>query len=110
MATVSFNVTKCKKQIEQRITRVQKLLDAQVMKDSNYYVPVDKHQLERSVENSKLGSGVLIWDAEHAKKQYYHFKKKSLDVNKNASIKWFERAKKKSLKVWEKIANAEYSR
>ena len=110
MATISFNVKKCQDKIEQRVSRVQKLLDAQVMKDSNYFVPVDKHQLERSVLNSKLGSGVLVWDAEYAKKQYYHFVKKSKDQNPNASTKWFERAKERSMKTWEKIANAEYRR
>jgi len=108
--TIDFNVAKIASKIKSHIGTLQPVLDMQVMKDSNYFVPVDKHQLEKSVLNSKLGSGVLVWDTEYAKKQYYHFVKKSKDQNPNASTKWFERAKERSMKTWEKIANDEYRR
>lgn len=79
----------------------QGLLDAQVAKDSNFYIPKDTGNLEGSVLRSDMGSGQIEWDAEYAKKLYYgvdyHFSK---DQNPNARAMWFEEAKSTKLDSW----------
>ena len=73
----------------------------------------------KSVLDSKLGSGLLIWDIEYARRHYYlddemTKRKKSPDDIKYTTIgtgyKWFERAKVVKLKEWEALANREYSK
>ncbi len=109
--SVSFDQSKVKQKIHARIELAQKVLDAQVMKDSNYYVPMQEGFLRDSVLSSVIGSGLLVWDIEYAKKMY-HFPEAriSKEVNPNASPKWFERAKATRLKIWEALVNREYSK
>jgi hypothetical protein len=80
------------------------------MKDSNYYVPKQEGFLERSVFGSVLGSGLLVWAIEYAKKMYHFAGRPRKEVNPNASTKWFERAKSTKAKAWEALANREYSK
>lgn len=98
-----------KKDAQARIQRTQMVLDEQIAKDSNYYIPKRDGDLERSVLNSVFGSGVLVWAMEYARRLYYNnyysFSKKP---NPNAREKWFEWAKRTKLKAWEALANREY--
>lgn len=106
---VEFNESECIQKIEHRFSLVQKKLDAQVLKDSNIYCPLDTSMLQKSaITSSVLGSGLLIWNTPYAKAQYYGLKNKSLDKNPNASCKWFEVAKSKRLDVWRKLVDDEY--
>ena len=107
---VSFDRGAVAKRLHGRIDRVQQVLDAQVMKDSNYYIPKQEGFLERSVFGSVLGSGLLVWAVEYAKKMYHFAGKPRKEVNPNASTKWFERAKATRLKAWEALVNREYSK
>ena len=108
---VDLNITAAQKRLNARINKAQVLLDLQVMKDSNFYVPKDTGTLESSVVLfSKPGSGLLTWNTEYAKKQYYELNNKSMDRNMNARSMWFEHAKTERIKDWEKIANAEYNK
>lgn len=107
---ITLNKAGIKNDIEKRLARTQKVLDQQVADDANYYAPEDEGDLKRSVYLSMtIGKGYLIWDVTYARKVYhglhYRFSK---DKNPNAQAKWFEVAKAKSLKKWEKIANNEY--
>ena len=108
---VSFDRGAVAKRLHGRIDRVQKVLDAQVMKDSNYYAPMQEGFLRDSVLSSVIGSGLLVWAIEYAKKMY-HFPEARIrkEVNPNASTKWFERAKSTKAKAWEALANREYNR
>lgn len=108
--TVDFNKGAVKKKIDDRMKRVQLVLDTQIMKDSNYYIPKQEGFLERSVFSSVSGNGVLVWTMEYAKKMYHFEGRLSKEVNPNASTKWFERAKAAKLKEWEALANREYSK
>lgn len=109
MVRVELNTDELKKRLEAKIDKAQAVLDAQVLKDSNYYIPKRDGDLERSSLSSPIGKGLLIWDAEYARKLYYgedmNFSK---DVNPNARAKWFEAAKAVRMKEWEKVANREY--
>lgn len=105
---VTFDRKAVARRIQPALWRTQKVLDAQVLKDSNYYIPKRDGDLERSSLASPIGSGYLIWDIAYARAQYHGLPNKSKDVNPNASTKWFERAKVVKLKEWEALANREY--
>lgn len=107
---VTFDRKAVARRIQPELWRTQKVLDAQVLKDSNYYIPKRDGDLERSSLASPIGSGYLIWDIAYARAQYHGLPNKSKDVNPNASTKWFERAKVVKLKEWEALANREYSK
>lgn len=105
---IEFNESVVKTRLEKRINKAQFMLDQQVLKDSNYYIPKDTGDLESSgIYGQQLGQ--VEWNSIYARKQYYEDNNKSKDKNPNASMKWFEVAKAKELQNWEKLANAEYN-
>jgi len=119
---VSFDKAGCKRKIQGRVNLAQKKLDSQVMKDSNYFCPMDTGALQKSVLGSTIGSGLLTWAIDYAKKMY-HFKGKlrteptkdkegnvTRETNPNATVKWFETAKSRYLERWVKLVNDEYSK
>ncbi len=107
--TVQFDTAAVGKRCKARLKKAQIALDVQVLKDSNYYVPEAEGTLKRSGVIAS-GNGAVIWDTPYAKKQYHFFENKRKDRNPNASTKWFERAKAVRLKIWEALANREYSK
>jgi len=117
---ITFDTAQVTKNINTRISMAQKKLDAQVMKDSNYYCPMDSGDLQRSVLGSTLGSGLLVWSKDYAKKMYNFLTDKlsdevassklSKENNINASVKWFEVAKSRKLASWIKLVDDEYGR
>jgi hypothetical protein len=73
--------------------QAQYALDAQVIKDSNFFCPVDDGLLQGSaLIASKLGSGEVQWNKPYAHAQYWGLPNKALDKNINARMKWFEEA------------------
>lgn len=109
---VVVNDREVTERIERRIDGVQARLDAQVLKDSNYYCPMDTGILQKSaVIHSVLGSGLLIWQTPYAREQYYNdgYTHKH-SRNPNATSRWFESAKARRLKTWVKLANDEYQK
>lgn len=108
---VEFNSTKIAARLEGVIEKRQMKLDSEVLKDSNYFCPIDTSIMHDSgIINTVLGSGVVQWKADYVRKQYYLGEKVSpsqikYSHNKNAQPKWFEAAKARHLKKWEKIAN-----
>lgn len=107
---ITFDTTQVTKKINTRISMAQKKLDAQVMKDSNYYCPMDTGELQKSVLGSVIGSGLLVWSKEYAKKMYNFGGMLSKENNPNASVKWFEVAKSRKLASWIKLVDDEYGR
>jgi len=109
--TVEFNSTKIAARLEGVIEKRQKFLDSEVLKDSNYFCPINAGTMQKSgTLNTVLGSGVVQWKADYVRYQYYLGEKVSpsqikYSHNKNAQPKWFEAAKVRHLKKWEKIAN-----
>lgn len=105
---LELDLNKLKRKIEKRTNKAQFFLDQQVIKDSNYYAPEDTGNLQdRAIIAS--GGGEVKWDSIYAARQYYEDNNKSKDRNPNASMKWFEVAKSKNLKEWEKVANDKYN-
>jgi hypothetical protein len=85
----------------------QRVLDTQVLKDSNFFIPMDQHFLERSgIMHSKLGEGKIIWQTVYSRRLYYNpqynFAK---DKNPNAQGLWFEAAKALYKDRWLKMAD-----
>lgn len=106
MVTVNLNKQKILNKAERIKTNRQPILDAQIMKDSNRYCPMDTGALQKSaITNTKLGTGVIIWNTPYAKEQYYGKPNKSKQKNPFACMKWFEVAKSKCLKNWLRLLN-----
>ncbi|MGE7864531.1 minor capsid protein [Bacillus mobilis] len=85
--------------------KAQFALDQQVLKDSNYYIPKDTGELERSsIRFSRPGEGHIEWNTPYARRLYwnpqYNF---STDTNVNAQGLWFEAAKAAKLDDWVRI-------
>lgn len=104
---ITFDTGGIGDRINKRLRKAQTALDVQVLKDSNYYCPVDTGTLQRSAVISS-GGGKIVWNQEYANYQYYTDNKKSKDVNPNASMKWFEKAKAQMRKAWVDLANMVY--
>lgn len=111
-AIVNFNEAKVKARVNGVVKRAQMKLDAQVVTDSNYFVPKITSTLEKSaIINTVLGSGLVLWHTPYANRQYYgenfdHSKQK----NPNACAKWFEAAKARWLEQWRRLVNDEIKR
>lgn len=84
-----------------KINTAQEKLDAQIIKDSNYYCPLKTGTLQKSaIINTKIGSGLIVWKTPYARSQYYGNFDHSKQANPNATAKWFESAKAQKLKQW----------
>jgi hypothetical protein len=92
--------------------KAQFALDQQVLKDSNYFIPKDTGELERSsIRFSKLGEGHIEWNTIYARRLYYnpHYNF-SHDINPNAMGLWFEEAKARNVVDWTRIVENETKR
>lgn len=92
--------------------KAQFALDQQVLKDSNFYIPKDTGELERSgIRFSRPGEGHIEWNTPYARRLYwnpqYEF---STDVNPNARGVWFEEAKARHVTDWARIVENEIKR
>ena len=106
-ATANFNSAAAKRKFSGAIHKAQIKLDAQVLTDSNYYCPLKTGTLQKSgIINTVLGSGLVVWKTSYARAQYYGVNfDRSKDPNPNACAKWFEAAKARKVKQWEKLVN-----
>ncbi|MGH0448495.1 minor capsid protein [Bacillus mycoides] len=85
--------------------KAQFALDQQVLKDSNFYIPKDTGELERSsIRFSRPGEGHIEWSTPYARRLYwnpqYNFSKQP---NPNSSGLWFEEAKARHVRDWARI-------
>ena len=106
----SVNDAAAKAIISAAVHKAQTRLDQQVITDSNYYCPLRAAQggtLQKSaIINTVLGSGLVQWKTPYARAQYYGVNfDHSKSANPNACAKWFEAAKARKLKDWEKLVN-----
>ena len=106
-ATANFNSAAAKRKFSGAIHKAQIKLDAQVLTDSNYYCPLKTGTLQKSgIINTVLGSGLVVWKTPYARRQYYGVNfDHSKSANPNACAKWFEAAKARKVKQWEKLVN-----
>ena len=106
-ATANFDSAAAKRKFSGAIHKAQIKLDAQALADSNYYCPLKTGTLQKSgIINTVLGSGLVVWKTSYARAQYYGVNfDRSKDPNPNACAKWFEAAKARKVKQWEKLVN-----
>ena len=91
--------------IDKRTQKGQVILDEQVLKDSNFYAPLDTSELiNSSIRASQIGNGLIIWDTKYARINYYGADRNfSKDKNPNATYAWYEAAKANHLQDWVSI-------
>lgn len=102
-----FDTTGLEKVYGAGVEYAQFLLDQQVIKDSNFYIPMDEHYLERSaLIASQIGKGLVVWQTPYARRLYYNPQYNfSTDVNPNARGLWFEHSKSERKDDWIKLAD-----
>jgi hypothetical protein len=103
---VQYDQNAVNKDFQHALDRTQYTLDTQILKDSNYFIPMDTSFLmNSSLRASDIGGGLLRWDTPYARRLYYNpqynFQK---DENPNARGLWFEEAKARYATEWERIA------
>ncbi|MCQ2273051.1 MAG: minor capsid protein [Bacteroidales bacterium] len=110
--TTAFNGKKVEAQLLAKTKKTQAALDAMILQDSNYFIPVKTSTMEKSsIINSQIGKGVLIWRTPYAKAQYYGDNlDHSKQLNPNACARWFEAAKARWLDKWVRFTNEYFKR
>src|SRR5690625_3570279 len=106
MFKVKIDMGDIAKKVEGSVEHSQSILDQQVLKDSNVYIPKDRGYLEQSsLMHTKIGTGEIVWETPYARRLYYNPQYNfSKDRNPNASGLWFEQAKSQRLKSWIEVA------
>lgn len=106
---IRVNVQVDTAQIESNVMRAtekaQFALDQQVLKDSNYYIPKDTGELERSsIRFSRPGEGHIEWNTPYARRLFYNPQYNfSKQPNPNARGLWLEEAKARHINDWARI-------
>ncbi|SIR95436.1 Minor capsid protein [Bacillus cereus] len=92
--------------------KAQLALDQQVLKDSNFYIPKDTGEVERSgIRFSRPGEGHIEWNTPYARRIYYNPQYNfSKQPNSNAQGLWFEEAKARHVRDWTRIVDNEIKR
>lgn len=104
MISVNVQLGDIEHKIKQATEFAQYALDQQVIKDCNYYIPMDTGSLERSALQSSQ-AGQIVWDTPYAEKLYYNPQYNfSKDKNPHARGLWFEEAKSVHGSEWVNVA------
>lgn len=84
----------------------QVVLDEQVLKDSNVFIPFDTGNLRNSsIQATKPGTGQIKWDTPYAARLFYHPEYNfSKDMNPRARGRWFDAAKAEYGAQWPGVA------
>ena len=109
---VKIDTVTLAKKYEQKCKKIQPYLDALVLQDSNYFIPIKTHTMENSsIESTKIGTGEIVWRTDYARRQYYGVNfDHSKQLNPNACAKWFEAAKARWLEKWVRFVNERIKR
>lgn len=111
-AKAVINEAEIKAKTTDKIKQVQAPLDALVLQDSNYFIPIKTHTMENSsIISTKIGTGEIVWRTDYARRQYYGVNfDHSKQLNPNACAKWFEAAKARWLDKWVRFINEQLKR
>lgn len=103
---VRIETKQIKPKVKKAVEQARRVVDSQVLKDSNRYAPMDTGNLiNSSLRASQIGQGRLVWDTPYARRLYYNPQYNfSKDKNPNAGGLWFERAKSRHQRDWEEAA------
>ncbi|PSL41706.1 minor capsid protein [Salsuginibacillus halophilus] len=109
---VSVDMQGAHRKLQSALSGGQEVLDSEVIKASNQYVPMDQGYLRDSaLQNSQIGSGVIVWSTPYAARLYYnpHYNF-SGDSNPNAQGLWFEAARAANFNHWLSILKSHVGR
>ncbi len=109
---IDFNEDELIASVNSDVLTAQKVLDTQVLNDSNFFVPVVTGTLKKSgITNTVVGSGKVIWHTPYAKRQYYGDAfNHNAQNNPSACSRWFEAAKVRNMSNWERLVNEHIKR
>ena len=99
---IQLNSEEIIQRFEERNGLATAALCQQILKDSNFYCPLDQGTLQSSaLISSDCDRGVITWNTPYAARLYYginfNFDKAS---NPNAQAMWFHKAKDINLDEW----------
>src|SRR5690554_7436304 len=70
---VRIETKQIKPKVKKAVEQAQRVVDSQVLKDSNRYAPMDTGNLiNSSLRASQIGQGRLVWDTPYARRLYYN--------------------------------------
>jgi len=103
---VRIETKQIKPKVKKTVEQAQRVVDSQVLKDSNRYAPMDTGNLiNSSLRASQIGQGRLVWDTPYARRLYYNPQYNfSKAKNPQAGGLWFERAKSRHSREWAEVA------
>lgn len=103
---VRIETKQIKPKVKKAVEQAQRVVDSQVLKDSNRYAPMDTGNLiNSSLRASQIGQGRLVWDTPYARRLYYNPQYNfSKARNPQAGGLWFERAKAQHSREWAETA------
>lgn len=107
---VNLNIDEIIAKAERAKEKAQFILDEQVVKDSNFFAPLDDgYLIGSSLEHTVFGSGEVVWKTPYARRLYYNPQYDfSKDSNPNAGGLWFERAKALHVHDWTRLMQEVY--
>ncbi|WP_026584201.1 minor capsid protein [Bacillus sp. J33] len=110
--SVNLELGNIQQRVDEAVNAGQKQLDQEVLKGSNFFIPKETGELEKSgVRHSQIGKGKIIWDTPYARRLYYNPQYNfSKDTNPNAQGLWFEDAKARFLRDWIRMTQQDIDR
>ena len=110
-AKIVLNGGKIKADADTLARSLQAPLDAMILHDCNYFVPIKTGTLQKSaIIYTRLGSGEIIWRTPYARRLYYEYRKPAHQANPNACAKWAEAAKSRWYDKWVRFLNERIQR
>ena len=109
---VNVDEKRIKQRAEKGISYAQYVLDNQVLKDTEPFLPADTFNLRDSgIMHSKPGEGHLEWKTPYARRLYYNPQFNfSTDKHPKAQGLWFEASKAENKKDWVEIAQKAFNK
>ncbi|EJQ77750.1 minor capsid protein [Bacillus toyonensis] len=109
-ANIQVDLSGVQSKLESATEAVQEAFAEQVLKDSNFFIPMDTKNLrDSSLIASDFKAGLLVWNAPYARRLYYNPQYNfSKDENPYSSGLWFEMAKSRFISEWVALVEKEY--
>ncbi len=106
--TVKMNQARLDARYAKGTTQTQRMLDIQVAKDTDPFVPMLSGFLAMWQVLTTIGSGLIVYRGPYAKAQYYGLPNKTKTRHPQATMRWFEVSKSKNRASWLRQAKSEF--
>ena len=89
--------------------RARTMMTLAAIGDTRPYVPKLSGELVGSADaSSRPAQGLIIYDTDYARAQYYGLPNKTTQFHPQAAMEWFAHSKAANKRKWEKVAKQEY--